>query len=344
MRPFGALARAVAFAEALVLLLGLAAASGAGKFEQVKTATLALWVLGLWVFICLTTLLAGASASRPFRAAVGEPSSQKEAHPVLEAHPKVAASAIGLPATVSFSLFLSGLVGLALLGPVAGRWIATDLTLGMLGIGVSVSLLGAMLGYALTARTVAALLERIGNVDARRLGSMRMKILVLSAGVGVVGVLLVSSAGYIRFRESLVEDLVASAGSRVDAAVLEKPGARRRSSPGGEGGHRISGRGALGHREGARPGGGRPGGRRGSGGRGGGLPQMGGFTVKRWMRPWASPRSTWTRGSCSSGSSASSSPSSSRRWRPSSVPWCSPFSRRVPSPCRCGRWGRRRSG
>lgn len=172
MRHLRALARSIAVTEALVLLLGLACLLGTGWLDHLPGRLVASATAALWAFTCLTSWLAVRVAVRPLAAALeGAPPEGPEAV-------RAASAAIGLPAQVSMALFLSGVVGCG-----AGFAIVSagkdgfpkDVALATFTIGVAVTLLGSMLGYALTARTVAELLGGLGSVDARRLGSMRSR-------------------------------------------------------------------------------------------------------------------------------------------------------------------------
>jgi hypothetical protein len=215
MRTLAAVVRRVALAEAVVLVCGVFTASAVATLEAGQFRMLALGAAACWVLECLVVALAIGVQARPLARALDAP---PPIDPELAS--RAASAAIGLPGSAATALLLAGILGtvLTVLGMFLGRRLPFDLALAATGVGIGITLLGAMVGHAVCAGAMPLLVGRLGlSAEAGVRGTMRGKILLLAFGLNAIAVLLVASTGYIRHRESVWNDLVVTATRVADA-------------------------------------------------------------------------------------------------------------------------------
>jgi methyl-accepting chemotaxis protein len=222
MRHLAPLAWKVALSQGLVLSLGYLAATQAGTLHPYQVQAIVAGLVGIWLVDCLLIFGVARLALRPLAEAL-------EVGPALPPAQaaRAASLATSVPAVASRVLLGVGVVGCVITEGITflRHGLHYDLALAALGIVIAISLLGALIAYALCARAAAELVERLGApAEPRTRGTLRGKILALGLGLSVIGVLLVAAIGYIRHRESVTSELGATAARIADWTVARTPG------------------------------------------------------------------------------------------------------------------------
>ena len=222
MRSLAALAWKVALAQGLALALGYLAATQAGTLQPYQLHAIVTGLASIWAADCILVVAAAPLALRPLLQALRTPA---PVPPALGA--RAALAATRLPTLAARALFGVGVAGCLAAETVTflRHGLHYDLALAALGIIVAISLLGAMIAFALCARTAAELVEQLDvPAEPRARGTLRGKILQLGLGLSVIGVLLVASLGYLRHRESVIADLLSSTARVADWTVARAAG------------------------------------------------------------------------------------------------------------------------
>ncbi len=174
------------------------------------------WALPLLLVVGTAAVIAALTrAAAPVECALAE-----DGGTTPEEQQRAARTALRLPGRAAAFVVTAGTVitGIVVALEIRGG-VSWDVALAALGVGIACTLLSAMAAYAASDAASAPALARLGAGDMRGGRTFRGKVLVLCFGMTAVSGLLITSAGYARFRADTDDEYVAGASAALDTAA-----------------------------------------------------------------------------------------------------------------------------